>query len=430
MREFERLPHGSGEGQIPENDAESLAAVARSSAFAGAGEVGVLEHHRAFLRARNVVGMIVAPRASLEILPKIDLPPGEAGDTATEAGALRRRLVHMLAVALDLRIETGTVTALSWQRETLLEILIRIFCVKLSAQLRRGMPRRYISQEDDLPALRGRIDVARQFTRHAANPSRLACRFDALSEDIALNRIIRATINHLAGISFSSANQQRLRELGFAYADVTEVPVSALRWDLVVLDRTNRGWAELVALAKLFLRGRYQNTSAGRADGTSLLFEMDALFEAYVARLVRRALTGTDLVPDVQGGGLCCLIEADTNRGLFRTRPDILIRRGGSVVQVVDTKWKRIAARIDDRKQGVSQADVYQMMAYAQLYHAPKVTLLYPHHHGLPGKEGVQATHRFTGGDQALELTSLDISRGEIILARIKEMLLGHAVDV
>lgn len=37
------------------------------------------------------------------------------------------------------------------------------------------------------------------------------------------------------------------------------------------------------------------------------------------------------------------------------------------MTHVVDTKWKRISNRIDDLKHGVSQADVYQMMAYGQL---------------------------------------------------------------
>ena len=72
----------------------------------------------------------------------------------------------MLAVALDLRIETGRITELDWQRETLLEIFIRVFCDKLTEAVRRGMPRRYLGHEDDLSALRGTLDVPRQFTRH------------------------------------------------------------------------------------------------------------------------------------------------------------------------------------------------------------------------------------------------------------------------
>ena len=37
-----------------------------------------------------------------------------------------------------------------------------------------------------------------------------------------------------------------------------------------------------------------------------------------------------------------CLSAQDSERGLFQTKPDILIRRGGTVSHVIDTKWKRI----------------------------------------------------------------------------------------
>jgi len=136
----------------------------------------------------------------------------------------------MLAVALDLKVDFGAITELAWQRETLLEILIRLFCEKLTEAVRRGMPRRYLEEEDDLPSLRGRLNVARQFTRHAVNASRLACRFDVLSADTPLNQIMRAAITHLSWTSRSSTNQQRLRELSFVYADIADVPPVALRW--------------------------------------------------------------------------------------------------------------------------------------------------------------------------------------------------------
>src|SRR3546814_15094173 len=89
---------------------------------------------------------------------------------------------------------------------------------------------------------------------------------------------------------------------------------------------------------------------------------------------------------------------------------DILFRRAGVVTHVIDTKWKRIAPRIDDPKQGVSQADVYQMMAYAQLYHAPRLPLLYPHHSGLGRGGDVHARYTITRHAPILETTCLDVS--------------------
>ncbi len=421
LREWETLPHGERDGCIPEHFATRLAALAKASTFAGKGGGGVLEERRHELRARGVVGVLATNGCSLEILPKIYV--NQQGGEVLQNAAIRKRLVHMLAVALDLKIETGQVTELDWQRETLLEILIRVFCNKLTDAVRRGMPRRYIAEEDDLAALRGALNLPRQFTRHAANPSRLACKFDELSNDIALNRIMKATVAHLFKMSRNASNQQRLRELAFVYADVKEVSVPGLKWDEVIIDRTNRTWQELLGMAQLFLRNRYQTTSAGSGRGTALLFEMNTLFEEYVGRLISRALAGTDYRVALQGGRLFCLTSVDDESAVFQTKPDILIRCAGKVVHVIDTKWKQISSRIDDRKQGVSQGDVYQMMAYAYLYKAPRLTLLYPHHGDLSAEEGVQAQFRISGQETIIETASVDIAKGDNIIARLRNII-------
>lgn len=128
----------------------------------------------------------------------------------------------------------------------------------------------------------------------------------------------------------------------------------------------------------------------------------------------------------MQGGRLYCLTETGTERGLFQTKPDILIRRGSDVVHVIDTKWKRLSSRMDDAKQGVSQADVYQMMAYGQLYRSPRLTLLYPHHAGLGVVEGVHARHRITERDMYLETASLNVADGHEIQGRLRRLLYEH----
>lgn len=413
--EWETIRYGEATDEMPVIAADRIAAIAAASSLAGRGGGGVLEHGRKGLRARGVVGVIAAQGCALEILPKIDVAGGSDAETT---GNIRQRLVHMLAVALDLKIDAGQVTALDWQRETLLEILIRLFSEKLVDAVRQGMPRRYVEHADDLPALRGRLNVTRQFTALAVEPSRLACRFDALTPDIALNRIMKTAVTHLSRIARTTDNQRRLRELAFTYADIADLPISALRWDDVTLDRTNARWRELLSLARLLLGERFQTTSAGGSDGFSLLFEMNTLFEEYVARMLKRALADSDLRVVSQGGRLYCL-ETDDRRGLFQTRPDILIKRGDAVVQVIDTKWKCIAARIDDPKQGVSQADVYQMMAYGRLYDCDQLTLLYPHHPSLSQEEGLQDTSRVTGSNSFLSTATIDIA----IDVRIRDRL-------
>jgi 5-methylcytosine-specific restriction enzyme subunit McrC len=274
IREWERIGYGTDETTIPASQADQLVAEARASAFSGVAGEGVLEHGRKGLRARGVVGVVAAPGCQLEILPKIE----GAGETGVDDATLRHRLIHMLAVARDIRIDAGAITQLGWQRDTLLELLIRLYCSKLTDAVRQGVPQQYTEQEDDLPALRGRLDLKRQFSTLAVSPQKLACRFDARSPDIALNQVMRAAIGKLSRVAQAPDNQRALRELSFTYADISEVSPGALRWDLIVLDRTNTRWPELLSLARLFLDDRHQRTSAGPIDGYALLFEMNILF--------------------------------------------------------------------------------------------------------------------------------------------------------
>ena len=404
IREWEHIGYGTDETTIPTLQADQLVAEARASAFSGLASEGVLEHGRKGLRARGVVGVIATPGCQLEILPKIE----GAGESGVDDATLRHRLIHMLAMARDIRIDAGAITQLGWQHETLLELLIRLYCSKLTNAVRQGIPQQYTEQEDDLPALRGRLDLTRQFSTLAVSPQKLACRFDARSPDIALNQVMRAAISKLSRVAQAVDNQRTLRELSFAYADVSEVSPGALRWDLIVLDRTHTCWQELLSLARLFLSDRHQQTSAGSMDGYALLFEMNILFEEYVARLLARALSGTNLSVAVQGGHRDCLFEGETGR--FRTRPDLIVWRGEQIAVIIDTKWKRIT-RIDDPKRGVSQADVYQLMAYGRLYECPCVVLLYPHHGGLPSDPILQQySIAMPRAHESLFVTTLDVT--------------------
>ena len=410
--EWQKLSFGNDANNpntIPEDIAVKLDAAAKASPLSEKGGVGVLELRHKDLRTRGIVGVIVSDSCLLEILPKIDRPAISADES--QFGNVRQSLIHMLATVFDLKIDVGRSTALGWQNENLLEILIKIFSEKLADAVRKGMPHRYVRMEDDLSALRGALDVTRQFSRHAVNPSRLACRFDVLSGDIVLNRIMRAAIRCLSRISRNHDNQQRLRELLFIYSDVADIHISELRWDEVVIDRTNMRWKELLSLAEMLLKRRFQTTNLGSGHGFSLLFEMNKLFEEYIGRLMERAASGTGYQVSLQGGRKDCLFEVETDLSFFQTKPDILIRRGGDITHIVDTKWKRMTPKIDDPKQGVSQADVYQMMAYGRIYNCTNVLLLYPHHAVLPSEKIFQ--HYSIGNaksDESLFVATIDLS--------------------
>lgn len=394
-------------------EAEALVAAAREHPLGGENGTGILSDHRHFLKARQMVGVIAAAGCSLEILPKVD-PDAPAEDTPT----VRRQLISLLDLALDLGIGEGGTLAMAHQAESLLDILIRSFAERLLAETRRGLPRRYVGCEDDLPVLRGRLDIARQFTVHAVRPDRLACRYDVLSSDIPLMRIMAASVLFLRSQARAPATQRILDELRFVFADISILPLSALPWDKVQIDRTNRRWESLYRLARLLVRRDWQTTrhQAHAHEGITLLFPMEKLFEDAVATLLRRALAGAswargiDVV--VQGGARRCLgdwnEEGVAEGKHFATFPDIQLKRGQEVLAIIDTKWKRLSANPLDAKRGVGQSDVYQMMAYARLYRCNRLMLLYP---SSPGSENLEF-RRFGihDGHEMLALGAVDLS--------------------
>lgn len=404
----------NGGGQSPEKtftrlQANSLLRAARSHPLANRSGTNIIVDRYSEIAARQVVGVVAAQGCSLEILPKIDA----ASDQTDEA--IRTRLVSMLDVALGLKLRDGQALAMARQKETLLDILIRLFADRLLAEARRGLPRAYLAQEEDLAALRGRLDVIRQFTRLAVRPDRLACRYDALSPDTPLLRIMKAVVVMLRRHARVLETQRRLDELRFLLAEVSDVPVNSLPWSEVRIDRTNRRWETLYQLAKLFLRREWQQTNYdAKADqGITLLFAMNDLFEAYIAALARRALRNSDLTVHSQGGLRYCLMEEGADgKERFQTAPDILIKRNGEPVMVIDTKWKVIGRNPEDKKRGVSQSDVYQMMAYARLYRCRELVLLYPHHAAL-GSNVLDAGYAMIEGGERLRISSLDLAPGE-----------------
>ncbi len=409
VHEWGRVAVGDGNAHgFSRAQADALLASARAHPCGGSEGTAILADHHRHLTARQVVGVLAAKGCSLEILPKVD-SAGAAEDAAT----VRRRLIGMLDVALGLDLSGGGAASLARQDETLLDILIRLFADRLLDEVRRGLPRRYLERSDDLRALRGRMDVIRQFTIHAVRPDRLACRYDSLEADTPLLRIMKATVLFLAHYARSTETRRRLTELRHLLDEVTDVPRANLPWERVQLDRSNRRWRSLFDLSRLFLKRDWQATHhrEDAGEGITLLFAMNDLFEAYVAVLLRRSLAGEGTEVVAQGGLEYCLGKwregEDCEADLFQTRPDILLRRDGRVVGIVDTKWKALAEPFEG-KGGVGQSDIYQMMAYARIYTCDDLMLLYPCRPGSPSAERI--VFGMARGCERLRIAQIDLA--------------------
>ena len=409
LREWDTLPVGKAD--MAERDALRLhTAAERAARRLRLPETAVLTRTHQGLKAGQVVGILSIPGCTIEILPKID----------REDGAVRVALIRMLAVAWDLRVADSELTALDTQRDDLIELLIRLFAERLLAAVRRGMPRRYLTHEEDLALLRGRLDVKRQFTHLAVRPDRLACRYDELSEDTPLNRVLKATVARLTGHVRSAANFRRLAELTARFEFVRDSS-DPLR-EPVRLDRTNTAFHGLYRLARLFLTGDWQSTTGGRSAGFALLFPMDKLFEVFIGRSLMRALWSRTVRLQHRNRHALAEIDAGGTSPLFPLRPDAVIEEPGERHVILDTKWKRLTprARHCEKTLGIAQSDIYQMLAYARAYNAKRLVLIYPWHEEMDAEQGVIRRWTATGTDCRLDVATVDVGRSDEVVETLR----------
>lgn len=373
--EWDYIEIGEGPDRVTRIEADALlrlaAAAAPSLGLAdgdsgdpGGGERILLDgRHR--LRLQQVVGVMVTGSVTLEILPKTD----------RDGAACRSGLIAMMAAAGDTRIATRSSATLDSQSDDLLDIMIAGFARDLLAALRPGLPQGYLPRHEDLAALRGRLDAARQLSRLAGRADLLACRHDELSADTGLNRILRAAARLLHGLARRPANRRLLAESLALLDGVGPLPAGAL--PAVRFTRLTQRFQPVHALACQFLRHTYQGVAAGRRGGVAILFRMNQLFESWIGAVLRRGLTAQGWSVHLQASGQVRHALQRADRALFAMYPDILLQCAGQHV-ILDTKWKRLAPLAQEARRRVMQADVYQLLAYRQAWQARLIAMIYP----------------------------------------------------
>ena len=422
FREYDKIEvveKGALDKQLTVAELDALDAVAKRL------KIPIIKYlNRRVVQPAQYVGTVCLPGRTVEFLPKIERSK-EDGAMASDLlprAVVRHNLLKMLLVAYDLEGASPGLAALEKSSDSWLDILMRLFAQALADQLRRGLVRRYRVETDDLPTIRGRLQIEEQLRRNIVHRERLACEFDEFDEDHALNQLFRVAIKRMLLAATSNATQQALRELMPAFEGVSDVEPSPVWLDSVKLDRLSERFALPLGMAKLFLRGATTRLHSGDQNSFALLFDMNKLFEKFVARTLRKHLRGKDFEVSIQDKSLY-LVQGK----LFQLQPDIVIRKGEKIYCVVDTKWKRLSP--EENKLGIAQGDLYQMLAYAECCESDAVLLVYPWNPDGGPHESVRKQLKFAGGRKSV------VTVGEVALDELAGVgerlveLLSKAVD-
>ena len=322
------------------------------------------------ISVNNYVGLIQMQNGyQIQVLPKIDF--GTDPDSKNEE--TKRVFLRMLRTMKDFPSKVFNEANLKMDRMTLYEIFINMYLQEVRVLVKHGIKSAYIGREDNLSFYKGKLVVNEHIKQNAAHGERFYVHYDEYLVDRAENRLVKATLLKLQSITSSAENQKEIRQLLTAFEMVRPSINHQKNFSRVVIDRSTKEYEMLMRWSRVFLLNKSFTTFSGGTNARALLFPMEKVFESYVAKQLKKTLADLDWEISSQDKGYYLF---DSPRQ-FALRPDIVITREDGLKIILDTKWKRLVdkPRIN---YGISQADMYQMYAYAKKYRTSEIWLLYP----------------------------------------------------
>lgn len=319
-------------------------------------------------------GLVQLGDLTLEILPKIY-------GKESRPVACREIFVRLLRKAGLLKIHKPGSASISIQNHTLLDFFIHDFCQQLKRQLKQGALRQYISRDENVRVLKGKLLCHMQFRYNLSHRERLFCQYDELNEDIFINQIIKFTLRLLLPKTRSTHIKNDIIQLLCVFDEVTDRNVNVNEIDQLNLNRNEKRFEEILQLCSIFIRSLNPGTGVGELKLFSMMFDMNLLFESWVTATLKPLALRYNWRLKTQGPKRFMVYRPDIDRHIFQMKPDItFIDQSGNIMMIVDAKWKLLAP--EETKLGISQSDLYQLQSYGSRYGVRLLCLVYPKQSG------------------------------------------------
>jgi 5-methylcytosine-specific restriction enzyme subunit McrC len=244
--------------------------------------------------------------------------------------------------------------------------LAMIVASRVIARARKGLYRSYISENDDLPYLRGRINIADMM--RAPWKVGLSCNFEDHTADIDDNQLIAWTLNRIArGRLCTERVLPTVRKAYRSLVGVARVlPYTSKSCVNRKYNRLNEDYRLLHSLCRFFLENTGPSHEVGDHTMLPFLVDMASLFELFVAKWLH-----ANPIEGIQTRAQERIMIGENQDLEFRIDLLVTDSSDGRVLAVVDTKYK-----VPDSP---STADVSQVVAYAEAKGCQEAVLVYPH---------------------------------------------------
>lgn len=327
---------------------------------------------------KNFVGVIKFGDTLIEVLPKIYNHTSE-NVTSLEKNEIYKNLNYMINKSSKLSIKNVDITNYGGSEESIfLDFFIHIFLQELYTNLFKGIYKTYVSQQENLRYIKGRLLVAENIKRNFIH-NRVYCEFDEFTEDNIVNQILKYTTKLMSKITNWRQNQLLADNIVQALYGVSDIYVTTETFSYIREDRLLGIYSKLLGIAKMFIEGQsFDINNENQLNNFIFNIDMNMVYQEYILEILneyRNEIFNANFTLKSQYSKEHLIYDIN-NRGMFSLKPDIAILDGKNVQMLIDTKYKKL--NTTSHRNGVSDKDLYQMFGYYHKYNRPLIFLLYP----------------------------------------------------
>lgn len=203
-----------------------------------------------------------------------------------------RNIYYLLSYSWDLLEEADELAVETEELPEVSDLLARLLIHGTQRLLRRGMDRGYLAQTEVLSTLRGRVDFGASIRRLLLEQGKAQCDFDEFLPDLLHNRILRSTLQALAGTEgLASRQRMDLHTLLRRMEGISSLQLRKAHFTEVRLHRNNAHYRLLMHLCELVYDNLLVNEQTGQRIFRDFLrdgLQMARLFERFVANFYRK----------------------------------------------------------------------------------------------------------------------------------------------
>jgi 5-methylcytosine-specific restriction enzyme subunit McrC len=347
------------------------------------------------VKFNQYVGVIQVGRKQIEVLPKVDRLDNDEVNW-------RSVLMQMLRLTSGIEAKATSQSQLRVQQNSIFDLYIELFINECEKLTHRGLIKRYQRRRENKQALKGRLDIPGQIRHNLVHKERFHVDYSSYEHDHLINQILKKTLVVLARLSSASLFQGRIKRQLLYFEDVADFIPTTAAFNAIRYGRKNSHYKKAIQIARLILLNYHPDISRGQQHVLALMFDMNALWEKYIAMQMRRHLSYRF---EVKTQKKQAFWQSDNK--MKHLKPDIVLtdREDDSTI-IIDTKWKI------PEKMVPGDQDLRQMFAYNRLFDSKRSILLYP------GRdESVQGMYQTEKGGEC-RLVTLPVMDSEGALIR------------